>query len=95
MTECHIEVIWTDYLQYRARLRGFDLAMIEHIVRYSGERFIVTVHGFSETSPLKLVRIDVGGLVIAQGRCSLHPWLLLRRNDKPISQEVIYLVEKN
>jgi len=42
MTECHIEVIWTDYLQYRARLRGFDLAMIEHIVRYSGERFIDT-----------------------------------------------------
>jgi len=35
-------VIWTDYLQYRARLRGFDLAMIEHIVRYSGERFIDT-----------------------------------------------------
>lgn len=42
MTECHIELIWTDYLQYRARLRGFDLAMIEHIVRYSGERFIDT-----------------------------------------------------
>jgi len=34
--------VWTDYLQYRARLRGFDLAMIEHIVRYSGERFIDT-----------------------------------------------------
>ena len=61
----------------------------------SGIGTSVTVHGFSETSPLKLVRIDVGGLVIAQGRCSLHPWLLLRRNDKPISQEVIYLVEKN
>jgi len=42
MTECHIELIWTDYLQYRAKLRGFDLAMIEHIVRYSGERFIDT-----------------------------------------------------
>ena len=35
MTESHIEIIWTDYMKYRARLRGFDLAKIEHIVRYS------------------------------------------------------------
>lgn len=33
MTESHIEIIWTDYMKYRARLRGFDLAKIEHIVR--------------------------------------------------------------
>jgi hypothetical protein len=43
MTESHIEIIWTDYMKYRARLRGFDLAKIEHIVRYSGERYFDTV----------------------------------------------------
>lgn len=32
-------VRWTDYLKYRARLRGFDLARIEQIVRYSEERY--------------------------------------------------------
>jgi len=31
MTESHIEIIWTDYMKYRARLRGLDLAKIEHI----------------------------------------------------------------
>lgn len=34
-----IQIIWTDYMRYRARLRGFDLAKIEHIVRYSSERY--------------------------------------------------------
>jgi uncharacterized protein YuzE len=32
-------VIWTDYLQYRARLRGFNLSTIEQIVRFSAERY--------------------------------------------------------
>jgi len=45
MTEDHIEVIWTGYMQYRARLRGFDLAKIEQIVRYSGERYFDTATG--------------------------------------------------
>jgi hypothetical protein len=45
MAESHIEIIWTDYMKYRARLRGFDLARIEHIVRYSGERYFDTVTG--------------------------------------------------
>ena len=45
MTESHIEIIWTDYVKYRARLRGFDLANIEHIVRYSDERYFDTVTG--------------------------------------------------
>ena len=44
MTES-LEVIWTDYVKYRARLRGFDLAKIEHIVRYSSERYSDTVTG--------------------------------------------------
>jgi hypothetical protein len=33
-------VIFTDYLKYRAELRGFDLALIENILRYSTERYI-------------------------------------------------------
>ncbi len=32
-------IIWTEYLNYRARLRGFDLAELEVILRYSGERY--------------------------------------------------------
>ena len=34
-------VIWTEYFKYRARLRGFDLAIIEEIVRFSEERFSI------------------------------------------------------
>jgi hypothetical protein len=36
------EVIWTEYLRYRAQIRGFDLAIIEQIVRFSGERYYDT-----------------------------------------------------
>ena len=32
-------------MQYQARLRGFDLAKIEQIVRHSGERYFDTVTG--------------------------------------------------
>ena len=32
--------IFTDYLKYRAELRGFDLNLIENIIRYSQERYI-------------------------------------------------------
>ena len=35
-------VIWTEYFKYRARLRGFDLAIIERIVRFSEERYFDT-----------------------------------------------------
>ncbi len=45
MMESHVEILWTDYMKYRARLRGFDLAKIEQIVRYSGERYVDTVTG--------------------------------------------------
>jgi hypothetical protein len=38
-------IVWTDYMKHRARLRGFDLARIEHIVRYSSERYFDTVTG--------------------------------------------------
>lgn len=39
------EITWSDYLRYRARLRGFDLSKIEEILRYSGERYYDTVTG--------------------------------------------------
>ena len=29
MAQSHVEIIWTDYMKYRARLRRFDLAQIE------------------------------------------------------------------
>ncbi|MBU0699720.1 hypothetical protein KKE26_00240 [bacterium] len=45
MTESYIQIAWTDYMKYRARLREFDLAKVEHIVRYSGERYVDTVTG--------------------------------------------------
>ena len=31
--------IFTDYLKYRTELRGFDLVQVEHILRYSQERY--------------------------------------------------------
>lgn len=34
--------VFTDYLKYRAELRGFDLLQIEQIVRYSQERYFDT-----------------------------------------------------
>ena len=35
-------VIWTEYLQYRAQLRGFELARIEWITLFSEERYFDT-----------------------------------------------------
>jgi len=35
-------VIWTEYLKHRARVRGFDLAIIEQIVQFSEERYFDT-----------------------------------------------------
>jgi hypothetical protein len=37
-----MEVVWTEYTKHRARLRGFDLAAIEQILRFSGERYFDT-----------------------------------------------------
>lgn len=39
------EIVWTPYMKYRARLRGFDLAVIDRIVRYSAERYFDTATG--------------------------------------------------
>jgi len=35
-------IVWSDYLSYRAGLRGFKLERIEKILRYSEERYFDT-----------------------------------------------------
>lgn len=43
MDESIIE--WTDYMRYRASLRGLHLVQIEEIVRYSSERYLDNATG--------------------------------------------------
>lgn len=38
-------VVWTDYMRYRAKLRGFDLEKLEQIVTHSIERYYDTETG--------------------------------------------------
>ena len=38
-------IVWTDYMKYRARLRGFDLNQVERIVRFTDERYFDTSSG--------------------------------------------------
>lgn len=38
-------IIWSDYFRYKITLRRFDLAIIEEIVRYSGERYYDALTG--------------------------------------------------
>jgi hypothetical protein len=33
------KIVWSDYMKYRAKLRGFSLEKIEEILRYSSERY--------------------------------------------------------
>jgi hypothetical protein len=40
-----MKIVWSDYLRYKANLRGFDLAKIEDIVKYSSERYSDTATG--------------------------------------------------
>ena len=35
-------IIWTDYMKYRAKLRGFELSKVENILRHSAERYLDT-----------------------------------------------------
>jgi len=37
-----MNIAWTEYLKYRAALRGFDLAQVEQIVKSSKERYMDT-----------------------------------------------------
>lgn len=39
MTPAEAEIIWTAYLRHRAQVRGFDLTVIEQIVRFASERY--------------------------------------------------------
>ena len=39
------KIIWTSYLRYRATRRGFDLDLIENILRCSSERYYDTETG--------------------------------------------------
>ena len=34
------EIVWTDYMKYRASTRGIDLGIVEEIVRYATERYV-------------------------------------------------------
>jgi len=38
-------ILWTEYTRYRMGLRGYDFAKVEHILRYSSERYADTVTG--------------------------------------------------
>ena len=38
-----VSIVWTTYLKYRAKLRGFELDKIDHILRHSTERYFDTV----------------------------------------------------
>lgn len=35
-----MDVAWTEYLKYRAALRGFDLKTVEQILKSSKERYV-------------------------------------------------------
>jgi len=35
-------MVWIDYLTFRAQQRGFDLAELEHVIRYATERYFDT-----------------------------------------------------
>jgi uncharacterized DUF497 family protein len=41
-TREQLSITWTEYLRYRAKLRGFELERIEEILRYSTERYFDT-----------------------------------------------------
>jgi len=38
-------VVWTEYLKYRAELRGFDLNNLEEVLRFSDERYYDSTTG--------------------------------------------------
>lgn len=40
-----VQIVWTDYMKYRMRLRGYNAALVEDIVKYSSERYIDSVTG--------------------------------------------------
>ena len=37
-----LRILWTDYLQYRLKLRDFDINRVERILRHGDERYLDT-----------------------------------------------------
>ena len=35
-----VKIVWTEYMKYRLGLRGYNLATVENILRYSSERYV-------------------------------------------------------
>lgn len=35
-------IVWTDYFEYRIRLRGFDRLVLEGVIQHSSERYFDT-----------------------------------------------------
>jgi hypothetical protein len=40
-----MNIFFTEYLEYRAKMRGFNLKLLEEILRYSSERYLDTETG--------------------------------------------------
>ncbi|MDL1963438.1 MAG: hypothetical protein LWW98_03705 [Deltaproteobacteria bacterium] len=38
-------IVWTEYMKYRLSLRGYDIATVEQILKYSSERYVDTLTG--------------------------------------------------
>ncbi len=62
-------IVWTEYFQYRAALRGYDLTKLEHIIRHSSERYFDTETGRSivvgrHNRQLVMIPYEVDGDVI-------------------------------
>jgi len=38
-------IVWTDYMKYRLEMRRYELATVDHILRYSTERYMDTTTG--------------------------------------------------
>ncbi len=63
------EIRWTEYMQYRARLRGFDLSRLESVLLRSTERYFdtetgrsVVIGGYNDN--LVMVPYEVDGTTI-------------------------------
>lgn len=68
-----ISIVWSDYMKYRANLRGFNLKKIEDILRYSEERY------FDNVTQRKIVVGRHGRLLI------MIPYDQSRNNVSPVT----------
>jgi hypothetical protein len=71
VTPADAQIIWTAYLHHRAQVRGFDLAVIEQIVRFSSERYFDT-----DTQRMVAIGRHGTGLVLVpydQGQQTITP----------------------